>query len=77
MTLLDLENKIKRIITSSIWTRIFFWNRLVFDITDLKQYVSDIFTQKESLEKEMNVVKQKLLELEVEIKTIKKNMAVS
>lgn len=71
MTLLDLENKIKRIITSSIWTRIFFWNRLVFDITDLKQYVSDIFTQKESLEKEMNVVKQKLLELEVEIKTIK------
>jgi len=72
MTVNDINNKIKIIVSSSIWNRLFYWNRIMVLIGELKAVFEKNSLEKEKLESEKNQLTQRLHDIESDCKIEKK-----
>ena len=72
MNLNEIQNKIKEIITSSLWSRIFYWNNIVVFIGELKAIVETLISKNEQLAQEKHLGDEKTSRLETDYRTEQK-----
>ena len=72
MNLNEIQNKIKEIITSSMWSRIFYWNNIVVFMGELKAIMENVIPKNDQLEKEKHLGDDKISRLETDYRTEQK-----
>ena len=71
MTSNDIQNKIKSIISASIWTRIFSWNKIMVMMGEIKNRITDLLENEEQVINTKHTLEKKIEELEINYKTEK------
>ncbi len=72
MDLKETQNKIKTIVSSSIWTRIFYWKHMLVLLGEIKTIFENTMSNHEQVSKDKQLLDNKILEIETEYKTEKK-----
>lgn len=72
MSLLDIQNKFEKIIKTSIWSRIFHWSKVTNLIGELQMLIQTSLRHHEQLSEKINILDNKMTELEIAYKTEQK-----
>ena len=65
MELRDLQNRLQKIIDSSIWSRIFSWQSIVMKVTEIKMLIENRLSNYEKTIEQADFMKQEISELKI------------
>ena len=73
MYLEEIRNNIQKVLSASIWSRIFYWRSIIVSITEIKMIVENYFANYESLNTQKESMEKELSELKVHYQAQQKN----